>query len=181
MLWHSYGHDWSLWGRCRYHCPLPPWALMPAALLLDRSPTGVRSAFLHSLAVVLVPQDSSMNYFPLSWCQASCKATICPLLLFAEGSSSLPPLLGLAPDRKSAQMLGIPTWQITSSPLSLALWVLPHLSLSCLHSLYLCSALPHSPPSSICFSHSLCNVSVHFCVLLISLKCFLHVCVILRI
>lgn len=108
----------SLWGRCRYHCPLPPWALMPAAPLLACSPAGVRSAFLHSLAIVLVPQDSSMNYFPLSWCQASGKATICLLLLSAEGRSSLPPLLGLAPDRKSAQMLGIPTWQMTGSPLT---------------------------------------------------------------
>lgn len=80
------------------------------------------------LAARLLTKLTSSHFYPLLW----------------KVGSSLPPMLGFPPNKKGAQMLGIPTCHITSSALPGSL-ASASFSLLCLCSL--CSWFYSSPPS----------------------------------
>lgn len=158
----------SLWCHCRYHCHLPMCALdTRCSTPVLYSPSGVRNAFLHSLAVVFSPSRLKHELFLLALAARLLaklpSAHFYPLLW--KVGPSLPPVLVFPTNKKGAQILGIPTRQITSS--SALPGSLYSASFSLLYLRSLCSWFYPSPPSILLYLVSSFSLEhVNFCVLM---------------
>lgn len=131
------------------------------------SPSGVRNAFLHSLAVVFSPSRLKHEVFLLALAArllAKLPSAHFCLLLWKVGPS-LSPVLAFPTHKKGAQILGIPTRQMTSS--SALPGSLYSASFSLLYLCSLCSWFYPSPPSILLYLVSSFSLEpVNFCVLM---------------